>query len=153
MLRPFANGDYEDYLAMSREFYASEATDHQVPEEHFQRTFDELVKGSALARGWIIIDENTDPQRPVGFLLATLSWSNEFGGTVAWLEELYLRPETRGRGLGRRVLTEAIEELKNRDRAVGFRLEVAPANESVSILYEKMGFTKVPYQEWWMAVK
>lgn len=149
MLRPFQAEDLIEYLDMSRTFYASEATDHQVPEEHFHRTFQETVSGSALARGWLITD---DDGRALGYLLASLTWSNEFGGRVAWLEELYLRPETRGQGLGRRVLTEALEELKNRDQVVGFRLEVAPANESVSILYEKMGFTKVPYKEWWMAV-
>jgi len=153
MLKPFANGDYEEYLAMSREFYASEATDHQIPEEHFKRTFEETVAGSPVSRGWLIFDETEAPERPVGFFLAAVTWSNEFGGRIAWLEELYLRPETRGRGLGRKVMTEAMEELKRKDRVVGFRLEVAPANESVGILYEKLGFSVTPYKEWWMAVK
>jgi len=151
MLKPFAAGDYPEYLAMSREFYASDATDHQIPEDHFQRTFNEIAGGSPVAKGWLIIDEDHDPTRPVGFFLVGMTWSNEFGGRVAWLEELYLRAETRGRGLGRQVLTEVIEKLKKEDQVVGFRLEVTPANESVAILYEKIGFVPVPYKEWWMA--
>ncbi len=147
MMRPFATADFPDYLALSREFYASEATDHPVPEDHFHRTFAEsLGNTSPLARAWLV---TADDGRAVGYLLASLTWSTEFGGRVAWLEELYLRPEARGQGLGRRVLEAGMKELRERDGARGFRLEVAPANEAVSVLYHKLGFAKVPYQGWW----
>lgn len=149
MLKPFGPADFDAYLDLSRAFYASEATDHPVPETHFRRTFDEIVTSSPLARGWIITADDDD--RPDGYLLASLTWSNEFGGRVAWLEELYLRPEVRGRGVGRQALEEALEEL--RETVAGFRLEVAPANVAVSELYRGMGFTPVPYHGWWMAAR
>lgn len=148
MLKRMSAEDFEDYMALSREFYSSKATDHPVSDDHPRRTFEETVGGSPLARGWLIRDGQSG--RAVGYMLASLTWSNEFGGRVAWLEELYLRPETRGQGLGRRVLETVIAELKERDRVAGFRLEVAPANEEVGILYEKMGFSRAPYQQWWM---
>ena len=151
MIRPFKTGDFEAYENMSREFYNSEATDHQVPEIHFRRTFDETVSGSPLARGWMLFDESK-PDIPAGYLLASISWSTEFGGRVCWLEELYLRADFRGLGLGRQAIEAAIEELKAKDEVRGFRLEVAPANAAVSELYKRIGFTKVPYDEWWMAV-
>lgn len=147
MMKPFVAEDFDDYLALSREFYSSEATDHPVPEEHFRRTFDETVSGSPIARGWLI---RNDQGRPVGYLLASITWSNEFGGRISWLEELYLRPETRGQGLGRKVIEQAINELKANDNLVGFRLEVAPANKSISELYKRMGFNPVPYDQWCM---
>lgn len=147
MLKRLAAGDFDDYLALSREFYASEATDHPVPEEHFRRTFSETVGGSPLARGWMIRDEGG---RPVGYLLASITWSNEFGGRVAWMEELYLRPETRGRGMGRKVIELVMEELKEIDKVAGFRLEVTPANKSISDLYKRMGFEPTPYDQWHM---
>lgn len=145
MMRRFVAEDLGDYLALSREFYSSEATDHPVSDEHFHRTFQETVGGSPIARGWLIID---DQGRPMGYLLASITWSNEFGGRVAWLEELYLRPETRGQGLGRQTLEQAMEELKVRDKVVGFRLEVAPANRGISELYKRMGFQQGPYDQW-----
>jgi ribosomal protein S18 acetylase RimI-like enzyme len=145
-MRSFTREDYDDYLSMSREFYASEATDHPVPDEHFQRTFDEIISGSPLARAWIIGGKGP----AAGYLLASVTWSNEFGGRVAWLEELYLRPEARGHGLGQKTLEQAMDELKRLDKVAGFRLEVAPANDGVSRLYEKMGFRPVPYHGWWM---
>lgn len=147
MMKRFTVADWDDYLAMSREFYASEATDHPVPEIHFRRTFDETVSGSPLARGWMIRNQEG---RAVGYLLASITWSNEFGGRVAWLEELYLRPETRGQSLGRKTMEMAIAELKETDNLSGFRLEVAPANESISQLYQKLGFQPVPYHQWCM---
>lgn len=149
-LKAFAVGDHDDYLALSREFYASEATDHPVSETHFQRTFDETVGASPYARGWLLKETADGPA--VGYMLASLTWSNEFGGRVAWLEELYLREETRGRGLGRKAFLAVMEELKSKDNVVGFRLEVAPANSAVSIMYQNLGFTPAPYDEWWLSL-
>ncbi len=147
-MRSFTAEDFYDYLAMSREFYSSEATDHPVPETHFQRTFDEIMSGSPMARAWMIDVQG----RPAGYLLASITWSNEFGGRVAWLEELYLRRSARGQGLGRQAIEQAMDELKRQDKVAGFRLEVAPANAGVSRLYKKMGFNPVPYDGWWMFV-
>ncbi|MDL2260019.1 GNAT family N-acetyltransferase [Deltaproteobacteria bacterium OttesenSCG-928-K17] len=151
MIRPFAKSDFETYLAMSHEFYNSDATDHQVPEDHFRRTFEESVKGSPLARAWMVIDPG-QPDEPAGYLLASITWGNEFGGRVSWLEELYLKEAARGKGLGRQALEDAMEELKTKDGVKGFRLEVAPANAAVSDLYRRMGFTKVPYDPWWLVL-
>lgn len=148
VLKPFAVGDFDAYLALSREFYASSATDHPVPEINFQRSFDETISGSSLARGWMIQESPEGPM--VGYFLASLTWSNEFGGRIAWLEELYLRPETRGRGLGSKVFQAVIEELKAKDGVVGFRLEVTPDNPAVNI-YKNYGFTSVPYNGLWLA--
>ncbi len=147
-MRRFTTKDFDDYLAMSREFYSSEATDHPVPDEHFQRTFDKIFKGSPIVRGWMIDVQG----HPAGYLLASITWSNEFGGRVAWLEELYLRRVARGQGLGRQALEQAMDELKRLDKVAGFRLEVAPANVGISQLYEKIGFNPVPYDGWWMFV-
>jgi Acetyltransferases len=149
MLKAFDRNDFNEYLAMSREFYQSEATDHQVPETHFRDTFEAIVSASPLARGWLIIGPDG---QSAGYLLVSLTWSNEFGGKIAWIEELYLKAETRGQGLGRRVIEAALAELREKEKVRGFRLEVAPANESVSLLYQKMGFSPVPYRQWWMAV-
>lgn len=150
ILKAFADGDFDDYLALSREFYATDATDHPVPESHFHNTFNETAGGSPLARGWLIRAEADGPV--VGYMLASLTWSTEFGGKISWLEELYLRPEVRGQGLGRQVFQAVLEELKTKDKVVGFRLEVTPTNSAASIMYQNLGFTLVPYHEWWMTV-
>ncbi len=150
MFRAFQAGDLAEYLKLSRDFYASSATDHPVDEEHFHRTFNECLRPGGLSRGWLIEDE---AGAKLGYMLASLTWSNELGGRVAWLEELWLKEEARGSGLGRRVMEGVMEELKLHEDVRGFRLEVAPANESVSQLYARLGFSPVPYRAWWLELK
>ncbi|MGL4209664.1 MAG: GNAT family N-acetyltransferase [Candidatus Adiutrix sp.] len=149
MLKPFTHEDFKPYEALSQEFYNSDATYRPVPTEHFQRTFDEICANSPLAKGWLI----TSTQGQVaGYALASLTWSCEFGGKVAWLEELYIRPEFRKLKLGYSSLVEIINQLSQEDKVKGFRLEVAPANSKVEKIYENLGFTKVPYHQFWLAV-
>lgn len=147
MIRSFTKNDFDVYNHMSLEFYNSKATDHQVPESHFRSTFDEIVSGSPLARGWLLFSDS-QAKTTAGYMLASLTWSNEFGGRVAWLEEIHIQTEFRGQGLGRKAITSALEELK-KEGALGFRLEVAPANSEVAELYRRMGFSPVPYDQWW----
>lgn len=149
MIRRFKADDLENYLILSREFYASQAADHPVSEDHFHNTFNECVGDSPIARGWMVEDEEANP---AGYFLASLAWSNEFGGRIAWLEELWLAENARGKGLGRRVFEAVTRELVEKDKVLGFRLEVALANEGVTALYKKMGFIPVPYTQWWTTV-
>ena len=94
--------------------------------------------------------DDAEPENPVGYFLASITWSPEFGGRVCWLEELHIRPGFRGRGLGRQAMEAAMAELKAKDKVTGFRLEVTPANASVTELYRRLGFVPVPYEGWWM---
>lgn len=75
----------------------------------------------------------------------SLTYSNEAGGLVVWLEELYIRDFARGFGLG----TELIGYIENqyRDRAVRFRLEVEEENHAAVRLYRRKGYTSLPYAQ------
>ncbi len=149
MLKAFEAQDWDAYFAMGKDFYASEACDHPVPDDNFRHTFAEILRFPERTKGWLVWQN----ELPVGYFLASIMWSPEFGGLIAWLEEFYLRPEVRGKGLGRSVFETIMRKLQDEDKVIGFRLEVAPANESVSQLYQKLGFTKVPYHQWWMAAE
>ena len=54
-----------------------------------------------------------DEQRPSGYCSPASPYSNEVGGLVLWLEELYLRESARGLGLG----SEAMEYVKKKKTA------------------------------------
>jgi GNAT superfamily N-acetyltransferase len=76
--------------------------------------------------------------RPVGYLVLSWGFSVEAGGREACLDELYLVPEVRNRGLGRRVLALVDAEA----RAVGVRrvfLEVERHNRVIG-LYRRAGY-------------
>jgi GNAT superfamily N-acetyltransferase len=93
-----------------------------------------LAAGEPLARAWLI----RRGARPVGYVVLAWSFSVEAGGREACVDELYLVPEVRGRGLGGRALA-LIEE---RARAFGVRrifLEVGRQNRVIA-LYRRAGY-------------
>jgi ribosomal protein S18 acetylase RimI-like enzyme len=66
-------------------------------------------------------------------------WSIWFGTEDCWLEDLYVRPEARGSGLGR-ALTEAVLD-RARERGCGrVELDVNTENPAALALYRSLGF-------------
>ncbi|MCO4841451.1 MAG: GNAT family N-acetyltransferase [Yoonia sp.] len=59
-----------------------------------------LLEGSPLGAVWLI-----GPQRaPLGYVLVTFGWSVRLGGMIGWVEEVFIRPSVRSRGIGTEVL-------------------------------------------------
>ena len=81
-----------------------------------------------------------DTMRPLlGYLAVTFGFSLEFYGRDAFIDELFIRPAFRGRGLGARALQSVEPEC----RALGVRalhLEVERDNAVGRELYRKQGF-------------
>jgi ribosomal protein S18 acetylase RimI-like enzyme len=61
-------------------------------------------------------------------------------GLEAYLQELYVVPELRGQGIGRRVLEEAID-LSRAEGASGIDLNTGETDTAARALYESAGFT------------
>ena len=139
MIRPIAPEDRETYLELCREFYHSPAVLHPVPEEHFARTFDRMLAGSPFVKGYLLEQDGA----AAGYALLAVTFSQEAGGEVWWIEELYLRPEFQGKGLG----TELFRYLEtHRPKTVTrFRLELEPDNRDARRLYERLGFSALGY--------
>lgn len=79
------------------------------------------------------------PRAPIGYVIVTFGWSVEFGGLDAFIDELYVRPGVRGRG----IATEALISLPRALAQGGLRavhLEVARGNEAALKLYRRAGF-------------
>jgi ribosomal protein S18 acetylase RimI-like enzyme len=77
---------------------------------------------------------------PVGLALLRFRpglWST---GLEAYLQELYVVPSLRGRGIGRALLTRAIELSRERG-ADGIDLNTGETDTAARGLYESMGFT------------
>ncbi|KIN72826.1 GNAT family N-acetyltransferase [Sulfitobacter guttiformis] len=80
------------------------------------------------------------PRAPIGYIVITFGWSVEFGGLDAIIDELYVRPGVRGRGIG----SEALIALPRALASGGLRaihLEVDRSNEQALKLYQRAGFT------------
>jgi ribosomal protein S18 acetylase RimI-like enzyme len=76
---------------------------------------------------------------PVGYVILSFGWSLEFGGLDAYLDEIYLRPAVRGRGIASETLTALPGALAGGGiRAM--HLEVDKGNEPAKRLYARLGF-------------
>ncbi|MGJ5620644.1 GNAT family N-acetyltransferase [Sulfitobacter sp. MF3-043] len=79
------------------------------------------------------------PRAPIGYIVITFGWSVEFGGLDAIIDELYIRPGVRGRG----IASEALIALPRALAGGGLRaihLEVDRDNAAAVKLYRRAGF-------------
>jgi ribosomal protein S18 acetylase RimI-like enzyme len=92
---------------------------------------------------WLLLAEREG--EPVGVLLASPVVSVEKGGLTLWVEELYVAPEARRRGVATAVLDHLSAEARRRGmRAV--ELEVVPTQAAAFALYRRRGFREVHRQ-------
>lgn len=138
MIRKIEKRDKESFLSMAEAFYRSDAVLHPIPSSHMRKTFKILMEGSPFADAYIMETAG----KAVGYILLGLTYSNEAGGMVLWIEELYVCPEYRGRGAGTSLLAYAEEKYMG---AARIRLEVEPDNGRAAELYQKLGFSKLSY--------
>ena len=94
-----------------------------------------LLEGSPLGAVYLI-----GPSRgPIGYIVVTFGWSIEFGGMDGFIDELYIRPGVRGRGVGSEVITALTAMLKSVGMTA-LHLEVAPDNDKAIRLYTRARF-------------
>ena len=122
MFRRITENDWELYRHYVDVFYHTDVVNAPVPEENYRATFDEMLRSDAYVKGYIFECDAT----PCGFVLLSKTFSQEAGGVSVTIEEIYIDPEYRSRGLR-------------------LRLEVEDYNEGAKRLYERMGFELLPY--------
>lgn len=81
------------------------------------------------------------PKSPIGYIVITFGWSLEFGGLDAIIDELYIRPGVRGRGIASEALVAVPRALAGGGlRAI--HLKVDKNNAKAVKLYSRAGFSK-----------
>lgn len=137
MFRRITENDWVLYRKYADAFYHTDAVNAPVPTENYRVTFDEMMKCDTYVRGYIFEYESV----PCGFALLSKTFSQEAGGISITIEEIYIEPEYRSKGLA----TEFFEWLKSESCAMRLRLEVEDYNKGAMRLYERMGFELLPY--------
>lgn len=118
MIRKIKAEDKEIYIKMAHDFYRMPAVDHPVPDSYLEKTFEECLKSDTYAELFILEWEG----KIAGYGLIAKTFSQEAGGMVYWLEELYILEEYRSKGLGSEYF-RYMEEHKE-EGVTRFRLEV-----------------------------
>jgi ribosomal protein S18 acetylase RimI-like enzyme len=94
----------------------------------------DLCSDASLGRAWLL----TDGRRDVGYALGYWRHSIDHGGRVAVLDDLWIDPAFRGRGLGTHLLRAALADVAG----VGARavaVEADPADAPAMAFYRRLG--------------
>lgn len=78
----------------------------------------------------------------IGYVIISFGWSIEFGGLDGMIDELYIRPGVRGRGIATEVLLTLPKALAEHAGLRALHLEVAGDNPVAERLYTRAGFRK-----------
>jgi len=146
VVRSAEREDVADLLAMIRALADYERLSHLVVADE-ARLADALF-GERPAAEALIAREAAQKGAPAGFALFFHTFSTFLGRRGLWLEDLFVYPAFRGRGLGRRLLSEVAAVARHRECG---RLEwaVLDWNQPAIAFYEGMGARLMP--EWRLA--
>ena len=125
---------------MTKAFYNSPAVLASIPEENILATFEEMMRSRKYVQGFFLLSEKGET---AGYALVVKSFSQEAGGMVLWVDELYILPEFRSLGLGGQFLSFIQDNLALDVKRI--RLEVEEDNARAMSLYQRLGFEELPY--------
>lgn len=138
-IRSFVADDKSEVLPMMEVFYSSDAVFTNGSKEIFEKDFETALSDSPYLEGYVF----TANSKILGYSLLAKSFSTEFGKLCIWLEDLYLKSEYRGHG----IIPTFIKYVENKYADAILRLEVEDENEHAVHVYEKAGFSRLPYVE------
>ena len=91
----------------------------------------------ALGSGWIA----SVAGKPIGYLLAVYVFSLEHLGLTAEIDEFFVLPSARGKGLGDELLELAEAEF-NRRGCTNIALQLGKGNDSARVFYRAHGYSE-----------
>ena len=127
--------DGPEILAWMGDFYAEERLEFDGATQG--RALDALLADPALGAVFLLGADGEDGEA-AGYVVLTRGHSLEFGGRFYLLDELYVSPERRGRGLGEAAVRRAADWARAQG-AGALRLEVARGNVRARALYARAG--------------
>ena len=138
-IRLMTAADTENVLEMMRVFYASPAVSTNGSEEIFRNDINNCVGDCPFLEGYVFLYNNAT----AGYAMVAKSFSTEFGKPCIWIEDIFIKQEFQGNGIG----TKFFEYIEQQYPNCIFRLEVEEYNRVAIKLYKKSGYEFLPYLE------
>lgn len=126
--KPLEIADISIITQMMQDFYAID--NYPMDVEVTKNLFREFISNEHLGKSWMIYSEN----EIVGYIILTFIFSFEYGGKIAFVDELFIKETARGKGIGK----EAIQFIQREVPKLSLKLlylEVEPHNENAQKLY------------------
>ncbi|HUU93394.1 MAG TPA: GNAT family N-acetyltransferase [Phycisphaerae bacterium] len=144
-VRPGEARDIEAIVALQLRL-ARETEDLRLDRAVVTRGVRAVVGDPAKGRYWLAEEDG----ETLGCLLTVPEWSDWRNGTVLWIHSLYVRPESRRRGVFRSLYAHLKGMVEADDSLKGLRLYVNRRNAAAKKVYEAMGMDGQHYEmfEW-----
>ncbi len=132
-MRPATPADVPTLVALMTAFYAESG--YPLPEAPAARAFAALLADARLGGAWLAEAAG----EAVGHAVLALGFSMEYGGLRGIVDDLYVRPDARGRGVAGALLAALRDDCAARGvRAL--QVEVGPENLTARRLYARAGY-------------
>lgn len=118
----------ETITTMMQDFYAID--NYPIDIEVSKDLFQEFISDEKLGKAWLIHSDDD----LVGYLILTYVFSFEYKGKIAFLDELYIKENFRGKGIGKQTIDFIKEQASNQNVKLIY-LEVENHNQNAQKLY------------------
>lgn len=126
--KPLEIIDISTITQMMQDFYAID--NYPMDVEVAKKLFQEFISNEHLGKSWLIYSEN----EIVGYIILTFIFSFEYGGKIAFVDELFIKETARGKGIGKEAIQFVQREVPKLSLKLLY-LEVEPHNENAQKLY------------------
>lgn len=116
--------------------------------EHLHLDLPTVTRGVARVFGdpkkgfYLVADTNGEM---VGQLMVTYEWSDWRDGWIWWIQSVYVRQDSRRKGIFRKLFETAVAQAKLAGDVVGIRLYVEKDNKKAQATYEGLGMRNPGY--------
>ena len=132
--RPIELQDIPAVIEMMEEFYAID--NYPIDPIVSRDLMLEFLENDTLGKGWLIMADG----EVMGYVILTFVFSFEYKGRIAFLDELFISPNARGKGLGKQTLDFIHEQAKLHSVRIIY-LEIESHNSIAQKLYLSKNYT------------
>jgi len=132
-IRPLTAGDREAWTPLWRDYLAY--YDTELPEQIYATSFAKMTDPGVTDYHGFLAWDGDNAVGLVHYIYHTHGWKLS---PVCYLQDLYAVPQSRGTGLGRKLI-EAVYEAADRDGAASVYWLTQDFNETARRLYDRIG--------------
>lgn len=140
-IKPMTAQHKDEVLKMMRVFYDSPAVIHTPDDSVLIADIDNCISDMPYVYGYVFEKDN----KIIGYAMTAKSFSTEFGKICIWIEDIYFKPNYRGKGLAKQFFKYIEDMYKN--QSVLFRLEAEDDNARAIKAYNNQGYKRLDYVE------
>jgi ribosomal protein S18 acetylase RimI-like enzyme len=135
IFRPAVQEDEQVLLRMMRSLAEQEPGAYFFDELMVREVLRHFLACPELGLAWIFLENET----PAGYIVLTFGYSFEYHGRDSFIDELYIEPQYRRQGIGKRAM-QFVEERARELGVNALHLEVDQGNDPAAELYRRAGY-------------